>query len=268
MHKLKLRNPLVFFDLETTGLDIVKDRIVEFSFVKALVNGEIQTLSKKVNPERPIPLVSSVIHGIYDEDVKDCQTFKQLARELDDFLEGCDLAGFNMLKFDLPVLVEEFLRAEVNFDPNKKKLIDAQRIYHIMEPRNLSAAYKFYCNETLENAHSAEADALATYHILNAQVEKYENVSIPNQKGEMHTPIQNDMATLHELTAQKMIDFAQRLAYNEKGEEIINFGKYKGLRIVDVFKKDHGYYDWIMQGDFALDTKRKLTEIRLKNAFK
>jgi DNA polymerase III subunit epsilon len=268
MHKLKLRNPLVFFDLETTGLDITKDRIVEFSFVKALINGEIQILSKKVNPERPIPLVSSLIHGIYDEDIKNCQTFKELAKELDAFLEGCDLAGFNMLKFDLPVLVEEFLRAEVNFDASKKKLVDAQRIFHIMEPRNLSAAYKFYCNETLENAHSAEADALATYHILNAQVEKYENVSIANQKGEMHTPIQNDMNALHELTAQKMIDFAQRLAYNEKGEEIINFGKYKGMLIVDVFKRDKTYYDWIMQGDFALDTKRKLTEIRLKNAFK
>ncbi len=267
MHALKLRNPLVFFDLETTGLDIAKDRIVELSFVKAFPNGETQILTKKINPERKIPLESSVIHGIYDDDVKDCKTFKEVAKELDKFLEGCDLAGFSILKFDVPVLVEEFLRAGIDFDIDKKKLIDAQRIYHMMEPRNLTAAYKFYCEKDLSNAHTAEADTLATYEVLNAQVQKYKNVKIKNHKGEEITPIENDMAVLHQLTAQKIIDFAQRMTYNEKGEEVFNFGKYRGMLINDVFKKDKNYYDWIMQGDFPLDTKRKLTEIRLKSAF-
>lgn len=267
MHALNLRNPLVFFDLETTGLDIAKDRIVELCFVKALLNGETQTLTKKINPTRPIDIASSLIHGIYDEDVKDCPTFKEVAKELALFLEGCDLAGFNLLRFDVPLLVEEFLRAGVDFDVEKKKIVDVQRIYHLMEPRNLSAAYKFYCNQTLENAHSAEADTIATYHILNAQVQKYENVAIKNHKGEEITPIKNDINILHELTNQKMIDFAQRLSFNEKGEEIFNFGKYKGQLIKDVFKRDKTYYDWIMQGDFPLDTKRKVTQIRLKHAF-
>lgn len=265
-HQLNLRNPLVFFDLETTGINISKDRIVELSFVKALPNGTVEVKTKKINPEVPIPLETSLIHGIYDEDVKDAPTFKSVAKTLVQFLEGCDLAGFNVLRFDVPMLVEEFLRAGVEFEVNKRKIVDAQRIFHMMEPRNLSAAYKFYCEKSLENAHSAEADTLATFEVLNAQVQRYAGVEMKNEKGEMYQPVQNDMNVLHELTSQKIVDFAGRMVFNDKGIEVFNFGKHKGVPVVDVFKKEPNYYEWMMQGDFPLDTKRRLTEIKLRSS--
>ncbi|MCU0446657.1 MAG: 3'-5' exonuclease [Microscillaceae bacterium] len=266
MHKLNLKNPLVFFDLETTGINISQDRIVELSFVKAQLNGELEIKTRKINPEMPIPVESSLIHGIYDEDVKDAPTFKSIAKSLAQFLEGCDLAGFNILRFDVPMLVEEFLRAGVDFQIANRKLIDAQRIFHMMEPRNLTAAYKFYCGKELEDAHSAEADTMATYHVLNAQVERYENVQIKDENGNLINPIKNDMSVLHDLTASKIVDLAGRMTYNHEGVIIFNFGKHKNRPVEEVFKIEPTYYDWMLKGDFPLDTKRKLTEIKLNSS--
>jgi DNA polymerase-3 subunit epsilon len=266
MHILKLKNPIVCFDLETTGINISKDRIVELSFLKAMPNGEIIQKTKKINPEMPIPLEASLIHGIYDEDVKNEPTFKQVAKSLAQFLEGCDLAGFNVLRFDVPMLVEEFLRAGVEFEVGNRKVVDAQRIFHLMEPRNLSAAYKFYCQKELSDAHTAEADTFATFEVLNAQIQMYENKVFKNEKGEEYTPIKNDMAVLHDLTSSKIVDFAQRMIFNEHGVEVFNFGKHKNIPVEEVLKKDHSYYDWMMQGDFPLDTKRKLTQIKLRSS--
>jgi len=266
-HNLKLKKPLAVFDLETTGINIQKDRIVEISVVKALINGETESKTYRVNPSMPIPIESSLIHGIYDEDVKDAPTFKSFAKTLAQFLQGCDLAGFNSNRFDVPMLVEEFLRADVDFDIKNRKLVDSQRIFHLMEPRNLGAAYQFYCGKDLENAHSAYADTVATFEVLCAQIVRYEGVEIKNDKGEMYQPVQNDMEALHNLTSAKIVDFANRMSYNAKGEEIINFGKHNGKRVVDVLAQEPSYYDWMMKGDFPLDTKRKLTEIKMRMAF-
>lgn len=264
MHTLRLKKPLAFFDLETTGVNIVRDRIVEISVVKALPNGETEIRTRRVNPEMPIPLESSLIHGIYDEDIKDAPTFKGIAKNLAAFLEGCDLAGFNSNRFDIPMLVEEFLRAGVEFDVKNRKTVDAQRIYHMMEPRNLSAAYQFYCGKTLTNAHSAEADTIATFEVLQGQIARYEGVKVVDAHGVETEPIKNDVAVLHELTASKLIDFAGRMAYNDKGEEIFNFGKHNGKRVADILKNEPSFFDWMMKGEFPLDTKRKLTEIKLR----
>ncbi|MCU0340191.1 MAG: exonuclease domain-containing protein [Spirosomaceae bacterium] len=267
-HNLKLKKPLAFFDLETTGINIQKDRIVEISVLKALVGGETEIKTFRINPEIPIPLETSLIHGIYDEDVKDCPTFKSFAKTLANFLHGCDLAGFNSNRFDVPMLVEEFLRADVEFDMKNRRLVDVQRIYHLMEPRNLGAAYKFYCGKDLENAHSAQADTVATFEVLGAQVERYAGVQLKNDKGELYEPVQNDVEALHALTSSKQVDFANRMVYNNKGDEVFNFGKYNGRLVTDILKQDPNYYDWMMKGDFPLDTKRKLTEIKMRNAFK
>lgn len=261
---LKLKNPLAFFDLETTGINISRDRVVEISILKVFPNGEKEKRTDLVNPGIPIPDETSLIHGIYDKDVKDAPTFKDIAKALIIFLEGCDLAGFNILRFDVPVLVEEFLRAGINFDISKRKLIDSQKIFHLMEKRNLSAAYRFYCKKTLENAHSAEADTLATYEILLKQIEMYDGQEVEDMKGNKLGVIQNDMDAVHKITLQKMVDLAGRMVYNDKGEEVFNFGKHKGKRVLDVFSKEPMYYDWIQKNDFSLDTKRKLTEIKLK----
>jgi DNA polymerase III subunit epsilon len=263
-HQLKLRKPLAVFDLETTGVNMIKDRIVEISIVKANIDGTVTVKTRRVNPGMPIPLESSLIHGIYDEDVANEPTFKQIAKSMCQFLEGCDLAGFNSNRFDIPMLVEEFLRNDVDFDIKNRRMIDVQRIYHLMEPRNLSAAYKFYCKKELIHAHSAEADTIATLEVLNAQVKHYEGVKIKNADGEEIEPVKNDMDALNEITASKMVDFAQRLAYNSEGVEIINFGKHAGKPVLQVLKEEPSYYDWVMKGDFPMDTKRKLTEIRLR----
>ena len=264
MHTLHLKKPLAFFDLETTGVNIARDRIVELSVVKALPNGETEVRTRRVNPEMPIPLESSLIHGIYDDDVKDCPTFKSIAKNLAVFLEGCDLAGFNSNRFDIPMLVEEFLRAGVEFDVKNRKCVDTQRIFHMMEPRNLAAAYKFYCGKTLVGAHGAEADTLATFEVLQGQIAKYEGVKVPDAKGVEFEPVKNDVAALHELTASKLIDFAGRMVFNDKGEEVFNFGKHNGKKVVDVFKNEPSFYDWMMKAEFPLDTKRRLTEIKLR----
>lgn len=264
-HTLKLKKPLAFIDLETTGINITRDRIVEISIAKANLDGTVETRTKKVNPTIPIPLESSLIHGIYDEDVANEPTFKQLARSLAQFLEGCDLAGFNSNRFDIPMLVEEFLRIDNSlFDIKNRRLIDVQRIFHLMEPRTLSAAYKFYCNKTLENAHSAEADTLATMEVLCAQVEKYEGVKIKDDTGKEYEPVKNDMDDLHKLTSNSLVDFAQRMAINKNGEVVFNFGKNAGRKVEEVLTREPQYYDWMMNSEFPLDTKRKLTEIKLK----
>jgi DNA polymerase-3 subunit epsilon len=264
MHTLHLKKPLAFFDLETTGVNVARDRIVELSVVKALPNGETEVRTRRVNPEMPIPLESSLIHGIYDEDVKDSPTFKSIAKNLAVFLEGCDLAGFNSNRFDIPMLVEEFLRVGVEFDVKNRKCVDTQRIFHMMEPRNLSAAYKFYCGKTLIGAHGAEADTLATFEVLQGQIAKYEGVKVLDPKGVEYEPVKNDVAALHDLTASKIIDFAGRMVFNDKGEEVFNFGKHNGKKVTDILKNEPSFYDWMMKAEFPLDTKRRLTEIKLR----
>lgn len=261
---LKLKNPLSFFDLETTGINIVADRIVEISIVKMMVNGEIIKKTQRINPTIPIPIESSLIHGIYDKDIKDAPTFKSMAKEFARFLEGSDLAGFNVLKFDIPVLVEEFLRADVDFDTSKRKIVDVQKIFHMMEKRNLSSAYKFYCQKDLENAHSAEADTIATMEILEAQVQKYKGMDVTDMKGNKVGVIENDIDTLHGLTNKNMVDLAGRMVYNNSGDEVFNFGKHRNKKVVEVFRNEPSYYDWMMKGDFPLETKRRLTEIKLR----
>ncbi|TAH27323.1 MAG: 3'-5' exonuclease [Cytophagales bacterium] len=263
--KLNLKKPLAFFDLETTGVNIVTDRIVEICVVKFTPEGEKIIKTHKVNPTIPIPIESSLIHGIYDEDVKDKPTFAQLAQSLNQFLIGCDLGGFNIIRFDVPVLVEEFLRVNIDFDINNRKLVDAQRIFHLLEPRNLTAAYQFYCNKNLEGAHSAEVDTLATAEVFISQIQKYDGKTIKNEHGKEYIPITNDINAIHNLTAFQFADLAGRLTFNDKGEEIFNFGKYKNMKVKDVFQKDPSYYDWMMKGDFALHTKNKITEIKLRN---
>ena len=250
--QLNLRNPLVFFDLETTGIDIAKDRIVEISMVKVMPNGEEIVKTRRINPGMPIPPESTAIHGITDEDVRDCPKFKEIAKSLAAQIEGCDLAGFNSNRFDIPMLAEEFLRAGVDVDLNRRKFIDVQTIFHKMEQRNLTAAYKFYCNKDLANAHSAEADTMATYEVLKAQLDRYPE-------------LENDVNFLSKYSSfTNNVDFAGRMVYNEKGQEVINFGKYKGRLVEEVLKSDPSYYAWIMNGDFPLNTKKMLTEIRLR----
>ena len=250
--QLNLKNPIVFFDLETTGINIVKDRIVEISFLKVHPNGKEESKTRRINPEMSIPAESTAIHGISDEDVKDCPTFKEIAKSLAVQIEGCDLAGFNSNRFDIPLLAEEFLRVGVDVDLNKRKFVDVQTIFHKMEQRTLSAAYKFYCDKSLENAHTAEADTMATYEVLKAQLDRYGD-------------LQNDVNFLSQYSSfTNNVDFAGRMVYNHKGEEVINFGKYKGQKVEDVLKNDPSYYSWIMNGDFALNTKKVLTEIKLR----
>ncbi|MEM6829150.1 MAG: 3'-5' exonuclease [Bacteroidota bacterium] len=263
MFKLNLKNPLVVFDLETTGTNISKDRIVEMAMIKVLPDGSTEEKHRRINPTIPIPNETSLIHGIYDEDVKDEPTFKQVARSLAQWLEGCDLAGFNVVGFDIPMLVEEFLRANVDFEVENRKIVDAQKIFHIMEKRNLSAALEFYCDEKLENAHSALADTKATNSFLLAQIERYEGQEAVDTQGNKITTIENDAEALSLLATSRMIDLAGRMVYKD-GVETFNFGKHRGKPVSDILKKEPSFYDWMMKGDFPLDTKRKLTQIKLK----
>lgn len=262
--QLHLLNPLAVFDLETTGTNISTDRIVELSIVKIMPDGTEEIKTRRINPTIPIPVESSMIHGIYDKDVKDEPTFKSVAKSLHDFLEGCDLGGFNCLKFDIPLLVEEFLRADVEFDVSGRKLVDAQKIFHLMEKRTLSAAYQFYCNKTLDDAHSAEADTLATAEVIKAQVERYEGQEVVNPMGKVIGKVENNMKNLHEITAANMVDLAGRFVMNDEGVEVFNFGKHRHKSVEEILKAEPGYYDWMMKGDFPQDTKRKLTQIKLR----
>lgn len=263
--KLNLRNPVCFFDLETTGMNMTNDRIIEIAVVKMMPNGETQTKTNLLNPGVTILPESTAIHGITNEDVQGKPTFKEIAKEYAKFMEGADLSGFNILKFDVPMLVEEFIRAGVDFDYSRKKIIDSQRIFHLMEKRTLSAAYKFYVNKDLENSHSAEADTLASLEVLVAQVEKYEGQAVTDSLGKKIGDIKNDMDTLGKLTTSDLVDLACRMILNNKGEEVFNFGKHKGKVVTAVLKEEPAYYDWMMNGDFPMDTKRKLTEIKLRS---
>ena len=251
--ELKLQKQIVFFDLETTGVNAIHDRIVEISYIKVLPDGNEESKTLRINPERHIPEQSSAIHGIYDEDVKDCPTFKQVARDIAAIFVNSDIAGFNSNYFDVPMLVEEMLRAGIDFDITKCRLIDVQNIYHKLEQRTLSAAYKFYCGKNLEDAHSAQADTRATYEVLKAQLDKY-----PDK-------LNNDVQFLSSFSKMNdNVDFAGRIIYNDKHIPVFNFGKYKGQSVEDVLARDPGYYGWMMQGDFPQNTKQVLTKLRLK----
>ena len=250
--KLNLVKPIIFFDLETTGTDISKDRIVEICYIKVYPDGREVEYTKRINPEMHIPEGASAVHGIYDADVKDCPTFKEVAREIANEFEGCDVAGFNSNRFDLPLLAEEFLRAQVDIDLSRLRAVDVQVLYHKREPRTLSAAYKFYCGENLEDAHSALADTRATYNVLKAQLEHYDDMP-------------NDIEALSkESSFTNNVDFAGRIVYDENGREVFNFGKYKGMPVDAVLDRDPGYYGWMMNGDFTLNTKQVLTRIKLR----
>lgn len=252
---LKLKNPIVFFDLETTGININTDRIVEIGYLKIYPNGNEESKNMRINPEMAIPAQSSAVHGIYDADVANSPTFKDVAKEIARDLEGCDLAGFNSNRFDIPVLAEEFLRAGVDIDMMKRKFVDVQVIYHKLEQRTLSAAYKFYCGKDLTDAHSAEADTRATYEVLKGQLDMYPEV------------LENDVNFLADYSSfNKNVDFAGRIVYNEEGVEVFNFGKYKGVSVSEVLQKDSGYYGWMLNGDFTLNTKNVLTKIRLRDS--
>ncbi len=252
---LKLYKPLCTFDLETTGTNISKDRIVEICILKVNPDASRETKTWIVNPEMLIPKESSAIHGITDEKVKDAPTFREIAPKIQEMISGCDLAGFNSNRFDVPLLAEEFLRVGLDFDLSKIKLVDAQTIFHKMEQRNLTAAYKFYCKKDLENAHSAEADVLATFEVLDAQVAHYEDLP-------------NDIAGLSEFSFHnKFADLAGMIHFDENNQEIFGFGKYKGQNVKEVFQKDLGYYAWIQNADFPLYTKKILTGIQLRSKF-
>jgi DNA polymerase III subunit epsilon len=246
--KLQLSRPLAFIDLETTGVNISTDRIVEIAIVKINPDGTKQVKRKLINPLMPIPKSSSDIHGITDEMVKDAPSFKQVANEVKQFIEQCDLGGYNSNRFDIPMLIEEFLRVGIEFSVDGKKLVDVQKVFHMMEQRTLSAAYKFYCQKNLDGAHSAEADATATWEVLEAQVERYPQIG-------------DTVDSIVKFTGEDdIVDFARRFV-KENGVEIFNFGKHKGKTVVQVLKEEPQYYDWMMKGDFPMNTKQKLTEI-------
>lgn len=251
--QLNLKNPIVFFDLEATGINVNSDRIVEICYLKVLPNGQEDTKTFRVNPGMPIPPESSEIHHIYDADVVDCPTFKEIGKLIAKDIEGCDIAGFNSNRFDIPMLVEEFLRNDIDLDLSKRKFIDVQVIFHKMEQRTLTAAYKFYCGKTLDGAHGAEADTRATYEVLKSQLDLYPD-------------LQNDVQYLSEFSSfNRNVDFAGKIVLNDKDEEVFNFGKYKDKPVEEILKRDTGYYGWMMQGDFSLNTKNVLTRIRLRS---
>ena len=249
--QLNLKKPIVFFDLETTGVDITNDRIVEISFIKVLPSGEEIEKTRRINPGIPIPADATAVHHITDDDVKDAPMFKQIARSLANEMVGCDIAGFNSNRFDIPMLDQEFQRAGVKFDFSKARFIDVQTIFHKKEQRTLVAAYRFYCGKELDGAHSANADTRATYEVLKAQLDRYEDLP-------------NDMEELSKFSQQnRNVDFMGRLVLNDKDEPVINFGKYKGRLATEVLRQDPSYYDWILKGDFAQNTKDCFTRIKL-----
>jgi DNA polymerase-3 subunit epsilon len=249
---LNLKRPLAFIDLETTGINVASDRIVELSVLKVAPDGKQEWLVTRLNPEMKIGQKAMSIHGITDEDVASAPTFRQVARNLTAFLEGCDLAGYNAMKFDIPLLAEEFLRVNIDFNFKKRKYIDVQVIFHKKEQRTLAAAYQFYCSRELEDAHSSKADTAATFEVLQAQLERY-------------TDLENDVEKLAEYSSfNNNADFAGRIIYDESGVEIFNFGKHKGKPVSKVLGEEPAYYSWMMNGDFPLYTKKILTEIKLR----
>jgi DNA polymerase-3 subunit epsilon len=282
--KLNLTKPLVVFDLETTGLDLVNDRIIQLSYIKVFPDGKEERGNILINPERPIPSLISQLTGITDDDVKDKPTFKAIAHELNNKFKGCDFAGFNSNHFDIPLLAEEFIRAGIDFDFSHCRLIDVQTIFHKMERRNLAAAYKFYCGRKMEEdfeAHRADQDTEATYRVLQGELDMYNPETQPEK--EKHLP--NDMDVLAEFSkVNNNVDFAGRIVWKEmtdkdgnvlvdsngkvRKQEVFNFGKYKGQSVTDVLHRDPGYYSWMLGGDFTNDTKQVLTRIRLRELIK
>lgn len=246
---LQLSRPIAFIDLETTGVNLSSDRIIEIAIVKVMTDGTRQVKRKLINPQIPIPPASSEIHGITDEMVKDAPTFKQVANELKQFVESCDLGGYNSNRFDIPLLMEEFLRAGLDIDLSDRKMVDVQHIFYSMEPRTLSAAYKFYCEKELKDAHSALVDVEATIEVLDAQINRYPELGDSVEK------------ILQKIGEEKIVDYARRFVFDDKGVEVFNFGKHKGRPVTDVLRAEPQYYDWMMRGDFPLHTKQKLTDI-------
>jgi DNA polymerase-3 subunit epsilon len=253
---LQLTKPLAFIDIEATGSNPASDRIVEIAIIKYLPDGNRSVKRKLLNPQIHIPKVCVDIHGISDDMVKDAPTFKQVAHEIKQFLDNCDLSCYNAFRLDIPMLVEEFIRSGVEFEMKGRKLVDVQKIFHQMEQRTLSAAYKFYCNKSLEKAHSAEDDAAATADILDAQLERYPQLG---------NTVDSVLKVIGE---DNLIDFARRFVYDDKGIEVFNFGKHKGRAVADVLKSEPQYYDWMMKGDFPMNTKQKLTEIYTRSMLK
>lgn len=250
---LNLKRPIAFLDLETTGINVSSDRIIEFSILKISPNGKEEWLTSRVNPGIPIPAKTTAIHGIKDEDVVNSPNFREIAKNLANFLEGCDLAGYNAIKFDIPVLAEEFLRANIDFNFTKRRYVDVQVIFHKKEQRTLTAAYLFYCKKELEGAHGSKADTAATYEILKSQLDRYQDLD-------------NDIEKLADFSCfNSSVDFAGRIILDEKGVEIFNFGKHKGKAVEAVFNEEPAYYSWMMNGEFPLYTKKILTEIKLRS---
>jgi DNA polymerase III subunit epsilon len=261
--ELILTRPLAVFDLETTGTNVATDRIVEICIVKITPDGSQEVLTRRLNPGIPISKESTMIHGITNLDVKDCPTFSEMAPELEKFLEQADLSGYNAIKFDIPLIVEEFLRVGIDFSLMNRYIVDVQNIFHKMEPRTLKAAYKFYCHKNLELAHSAEADTLATLEVLKAQLDAYSGQEYTDTEGNASIPVKNNVKALHDFSFYtKNVDLVGHIVFNEKQEEVLNFGKYKGRPVEDVFNKEPSYYDWMMKSQFPLSTKRVIQAIK------
>lgn len=251
--QLQLSRPIIFFDIEATGLNIATDRIVELCYIKVLPNGTEKVVTQRFNPGIHISAEASAVNGIYDEDVANCPTFKMKAAEIARDFEGCDLAGFNSNHFDIPLLVEEFIRSGVDYDVTGARLVDVQGIFHKMERRDLTSAYKFYCNKDLTDAHTAEADTRATLEVLEAQLDRYADT------------LKNNVAFLAEFSRRnRNVDLAGRIVYNDQNVETINFGKYRGRPVAEVLQRDPGYFNWVMQGDFTQNTKQAFMRIKLR----
>jgi DNA polymerase-3 subunit epsilon len=263
--ELNLTKPIVFIDLETTGINIANDRIVEISMLKILPDGKHEVHTHRINPTVPIPPETTAIHGISDEDVKDEPTFAEMASNFAQFIGNADLAGYNAIKFDFPLLVEEFLRVDVDFDLKGRRLVDVQNIFHKMESRTLSAAYRFYCNLDLNNAHSAEADTVATYEILKSQLDRYAGTEYTDKHGKITSPIENNIKTLSEFSYyNQSADLVGQIIFNQNNAEVFNFGKHKGKTVEDIFRIEPAYYDWMMKAEFPLSTKKLITAIKLR----
>ena len=258
---MKINKPLVFFDIESTGLDITKDKIIEITILKLSISGRKNTFTFRINPEIPIPSENSKIHGIYDKDVKNLPSFKKVGNKIKKLLYKCDLVGFNILKFDLPILIEEFKNNKISFSINDINIIDVQKLYHLMEKRNLSSAYKFYCNKTLKNSHSSFSDTMATYEIFLNQLKKYDNQEVFDLKGNKMGKISKNLNEINNTLNNNMIDLEGRFIM-DNDDPVFNFGKYKGKKIKEILKKNPGYFNWIIKGKFSNDTKENLKKIK------
>lgn len=262
---LNLNKPIVFFDLETTGTNAVKDRIVEISMLKVHTDGKEEMFTQRINPQIPVSKEAEKVHGLSNAILKNEPTFAEVSNKILSFIGSSDLAGYNLTKFDVPMLVEEFLRNDIDFDVKSRRVVDVQNIFHKMEQRTLKAAYKFYCGENLENAHSAEADTVATYEILKSMLDKYKDIDFEDKEGNVSQPVVNDMESLDKFSKyHRNADLMGQIVYDENDKEVFNFGKYKGKRVEKVFQDQPQYYDWMMKADFPNSTKKLITAIKLR----